>query len=76
MPNDVWRIIRDVINDPSATKEVWAVIGRGLSRQAIGPAWDGGAAARAVVLQAAYYIQATAAAVAEAGATLRVFCPD
>jgi superfamily II DNA or RNA helicase len=68
-----WTRIRDVLRDPQATREIWLVLGQGLSKRALeverakhNPA--------AEVVQILYSLQATWSLISSLGARLRVFC--
>jgi hypothetical protein len=70
-----WERIRDALRDPTYTREIWLVLGAGLSRQAF-------ARAQALphpppeTIQMVYALQAIWSSVSSTGARLRVFCSN
>lgn len=70
-----WERMRDALRDPTYTREIWLVLGAGLSRQAF-------AQAQALphpppeTIQLLYALQAIWSSVSSTGARLRVFCSD
>jgi superfamily II DNA or RNA helicase len=68
-----WTRLRDLLRDPQTTREIWLVLGQGLSKSTldtergkINPAPE--------VVQILYSLQATWSAVSSVGARLRMFC--
>ena len=71
--NEVWQKIRSVIRDPTATREVWIVVGSTFSKNKFREAANKGKQPPEII-QILYYLQSTWGSVASIGARLRVFC--
>ena len=71
--DSIWRHIRGVISDPQADREVWLVVARSLSRQAL-EAQARRPQPSAEALQIYSLLQTTWGAVSQVGARLRIFC--
>jgi superfamily II DNA or RNA helicase len=68
-----WTRVRDVLRDPQATREIWLLLGQGLSKQAL-ETERAKTSPAAEVVQILYSLQATWSSVSSVGARLRVFC--
>lgn len=68
-----WTRVREVLRDPQATREIWLLIGSGLSLASL-EAERSKQTPAAEVVQILYSLQATWASVSAVGARLRVFC--
>jgi hypothetical protein len=68
-----WTRLRDLLRDPQATREVWLVLGQGLSKSALDTE-RGKTSPAPEVVQILYSLQATWSSVSAVGARLRVFC--
>jgi len=68
-----WTRVRDLLRDPQATREIWLVLGQGLSKAALDTE-RGRTSPAAEVVQILYSLQATWSSVSSVGARLRVFC--
>ena len=68
-----WTRLRDLLRDPQATREIWLVLGQGLSRRALEQE-RGKLSPAAEVVQILYSLQASWSSVSSVGARLRVFC--
>jgi hypothetical protein len=69
----IWEKLRDLVRDPSTERQVWIVVGQGLSKSAfeaqlarVKPAGH--------AIQMVYLLQGTWSAVSSTGATLRIIC--
>lgn len=71
--NEVWQKIRSIIRDPTATREVWIVVGSTFSKNKFREAANKGKQPPEII-QILYYLQSTWGSVASIGARLRVFC--
>jgi len=71
--NEVWQKIRSIIRDPTATREVWIVVGSTFSKDKFREAANK-SKQRPEIIQILYYLQSTWGSVASIGARLRVFC--
>jgi hypothetical protein len=70
---DAWNMIGDVVRHPAASREVWIVMGHGMSRSAFETARSKSKPA-GYVIQLAYLLQSTWSTVSSVGASLKVFC--
>jgi superfamily II DNA or RNA helicase len=68
-----WTRVRDLLRDPQATREIWLVLGQGLSKGTLDTERAKTRPA-AEVVQILYSLQATWSSVSSVGARLRVFC--
>ena len=71
--DEIWRHVRTVIANPSAQREVWLILGRSLSVQALKDEGRRRPPA-AEAIQVYSLLQTTWGAVSQLGARLRVFC--
>ena len=71
--NAAWTRLRDVLRDPQATREIWLLLGQGLSFRSLETERAKRAPAPEVV-QILYSLQASWSTVSALGARLRVFC--
>lgn len=72
-PRAAWDRIRDVLLDPQSTREVWLVLGQGLSKGDL-DAERQKKRPKAEVVQLLYSLQSTWSSVSSLGARFRVFC--
>jgi hypothetical protein len=72
-PRAAWNRIRNVLLDPQATREVWLVLGQGLSKGGL-DAERQKKRPKAEVVQLLYSLQSTWSSVSSLGARFRVFC--
>jgi hypothetical protein len=70
---DIWARIRSVISNPNSQREVWLVIGRGLSKEAL-TRETRKRPPSAEAMQVFSLLQTTWGAVSQLGARLRIFC--
>jgi hypothetical protein len=66
-----WKTVRSIVEDPTAEREVWIVVGRTLSAAKFKKDLK---KETPVAIQLAYLLLTTLASAASAGARLRVFC--
>lgn len=71
--NNAWQKIRRVLLDPQSVREVWLVLGQGLSKSALDKARQKNNPPPETI-QILYSLQSTWGAVASVGARFRVFC--
>jgi superfamily II DNA or RNA helicase len=68
-----WTRVRDLLRDPQATREIWLVLGQGLSKSTLDTE-RGKTNPAPEVVQVLYSLQATWSSISSVGARLRVFC--
>lgn len=68
-----WTRLRNLLRDPQATREIWLVLGQGLSKSKLDTE-RGKTSPAPEVVQILYSLQATWSSVSAVGARLRVFC--
>lgn len=68
-----WELIQDTVRRPSTTREVWIVMGNGMSRSLLEPEWKK-KSPQPQVIQLIYLLQSTWNAVSSIGGVLKVFC--
>jgi superfamily II DNA or RNA helicase len=71
--NEVWQKIRSIIRDPTATREVWIVVGSAFSKNKFREAANKSKQPPEII-QILYSLQSTWGSVASIGARLRIFC--
>lgn len=69
----IWQEIREAIRNPSTSREVWLVVGAGLSLEAFDVA-SRRERPPGYLIQLIYLLQGTWGAVSSVGAVLKVFC--
>jgi len=69
----IWEKIRDIIRNPTASREVWIILGSGFSLKAFENEIKKSNPA-AEIVQIIYLLQSTWSAVSSCGGELRIFC--
>ena len=69
----IWEKITNVIRDPSASREVWILLGQGLSREDFERQRNSPTPAPEIV-QIIYLLHSTWSAISSSGASIRIYC--
>ena len=73
--SDIWKKLREIINNPITDKEVWLFLGNILSKKYFEEEL-GKVKPKSYVIQAAYLLHATMSSVASVGAKFRIICKN
>ncbi len=71
--DEIWRRAREIVTDPAAQKEVWIVLGDGMSIASVRTQMEGRHPADEII-QIYALLQTAFSTVAQCGAQLRIFC--
>jgi hypothetical protein len=72
-PNDIWKQVREVVTDPSTQKEVWIVLGHGMSLTAVRKEIESDQPSDEMI-QIFALLQTAWSTAAQCGVQLRIFC--
>jgi len=71
--NSTWKEIRNIIRNPSASREIWILLGSGFSRKDFDAELNKPTPTPEII-QIIYLLQSTWSVVSSVGATLKIFC--